>query len=410
MKNIKRTTLVSFVLLNVLLFTSLSLIFSFTTASASADNQLIDLINNDEILVITDQHEVYGNQKDLSPTQFEKLVQDGNNKIYLHYRTDRNIDIGYDALLCIKTSEKIYFYEFNEAERDDAEFLVAAIKSFVNLYKNKIMSLQCDDSPQKTIKSNIPTTFISCAVEREYIIRFDEKGYIAYHIAVYRYDVVANSQLFIVTVNNAFVPGSVAKTNGDNTYKSFQSLSGYVHMTAEQAFDRNEEYYYGIRYGGLPYKKDYWPINEPGLMTIMSSVQTGLTIGYSFKNGFSTDGISISSDRNIGANISFGYSKSYTQQEPALSVQPSSSNFNEAQWSFAYSKKRAETYHLQTNYMFELDDSKNSMCKGDFRLKLDYQFVLKNGILPNKSVNHSADLFVEADVYKYIGSFNNGMI
>ena len=133
MKNIKRTTLVSFVLLNVLLFTSLSLIFSFTTASASADNQLIDLINNDEILVITDQHEVYGNQKDLSPTQFEKLVQDGNNKIYLHYRTDRNIDIGYDALLCIKTSEKIYFYEFNEAERDDAEFLVAAIKSFVNL-------------------------------------------------------------------------------------------------------------------------------------------------------------------------------------------------------------------------------------------------------------------------------------
>ena len=47
--------------------------------------------------------------------------------------------------------------------------------------------------------------------------------------------------------------------------------------------------------------------------------------------------------------------------------------------------------------MFELDDSKNSMCKGDFRLKLDYQFVLKNVILPNKSVNHSADLFVEAD-------------
>ena len=81
MKNIKRTTLVSFVLLNVLLFTSLSLIFSFTTASASADNQLIDLINNDEILVITDQHEVYGNQKDLSPTQFEKRSEEHTSEL-----------------------------------------------------------------------------------------------------------------------------------------------------------------------------------------------------------------------------------------------------------------------------------------------------------------------------------------
>lgn len=86
-------------------------------------------------------------------------------------------------------------------------------------------------------------------------------------------------------------------------------------MTVEQAYDANEEYMYGKRYDNIPYKKDFWPINEPGVVAITSSINTGLTMGYSFENGFILEDVSVKDNRNIGAEISYWYSKTITKTE-----------------------------------------------------------------------------------------------
>ena len=79
----------------------------------------------------------------------------------------------------------------------------------------------------------------------------------------------------------------------------------------------------------------------------------------------------------------------------------------------SYEKIKAETYHLQTNYMFEMANERKDMFIGDFRLKLDYSFHLQRSVLfspINKTYTHSADLFVQAGEYQSIRNFNNGII
>lgn len=241
--------------------------------------------------------------------------------------------------------------------------------------------------------------------------RFDNKGYLTYNIAVAQYSALSNSQLYIVTVNSTFVPGAHAREFGDKSYGLFYNYSGAVNITVERAFDRNEEYYYGIRYGGETYKKDYWPLTSPRTVTISSSVQAGLTLGYSFKNGFSKDGKTQATSADIGLNISYGYSKSITTADPAVSVCPLSTNIDTIQWTYRYANYWGEShvYNLQSNYMFELSEENNSMCTGDFRLKLDYQFNPKQGGIA-RNFSHNADLFVGAGINHTIHNFNNGLI
>ena len=182
-------------------------------------------------------------------------------------------------------------------------------------------------------------------------------------------------------------------------------------MKVEQAYDANEEYYYGRRWGNIPYKKDFWPVNEPGVVAITSSINAGVTMGYSFENGFSLDNISVNENRNLGANISYGYSKTITKSEPALSVQVNSGNTSICEWYYTYSKDAEETHHLNTNYMFEISNSPADMLTGDFRLKLDYKFIIDKGFwYKQQEVNCSNDLIVRPGQKQSIYGFCNGMI
>lgn len=374
---------------------------------------ILQNIKLSKVEVVNDDFEIYGNHS-ISERQFRDIVNYGSPKVYLQYRTNRQIDLPYDALLVIKTQAKSYSYEFIEKDTDNPLSILTGISSFVEKYADIINSgdyYAIESNIPMTLSSSIPTTFIDCVVEKEYVMRFDDKGYIIYHIAVSRYTANSKSIVFIVTVNNAFVPGIVAKKNNESGYDSYKNQEGYVHMTVEQAYDANEEYYYGRRWGNVPYKKDYWPINEPAVTTITSSLQAGVNLGYSFENGFSLDNISVSQNRNIGANISFGYSKAITRSEPALSVQVNSTNADKCEWYYTYSKDASETNHLSTNYMFEISNSRYGMLIGDFRLKLDYKFVVDKGFWFAAQTKYgSADLIVRAGELQQIYDFCSGMI
>lgn len=316
----------------------------------------------------------------------------------------------YDALLTIKRGEKTYRYEFVEKESTDELTILNGIRSFVKNYASVTESLNYyaleSEVPVMT-RNNVPTTFIDCVVEKEYVMRFDDKGYIVYYIAISRYVVDEISIVYIVTVSNAFVPGIVAMQNDETGFGSYKNQKGYVHMTVEQAFDANEEYFYGRRYGCTPYKKDYWPLNNSNVVTITSSLQVGgnigqgRTLGFSFENGFSLD----------GASISYSYTKSITRPEPAWSAQVNSADLRKCEWNYEYAENTPETYYLTTNYMFEMSNSRNEMFIGDFRLKLDYKFVVDKGFLWTAQTNRgSADLFVRAGEYEAIYNFCSGMI
>lgn len=404
--------ILSLIIAVLLLVSSTGTAFAISNNANQATDELLALVSNEEVLAMNGSYEVYGNT-DLSDKEFRDIVNQGENKIYLHYRTNKDIDLPYDALLKIKTSTTTYSYEYIEMEDTQPEHIRSGIKEFLLNYSTIINTglTKQEDEPAIALTSDTPTTFINCVVQKEFVMRFSDKGYIIYNIAVSRYTVDSESIIFIVTVNNSFVPGIVAYNNNESGYDQYKNQEGFVHMTVEQAYDANEEYYYGRRWGNVPYKKDYWPVNNPGVVAITSSIQNGQEIGYSFENGFSVENVSISTNVNRGANISFGYSKTIERTEPALSVQVSSSNLAECQWYYTYSEDASETYHQQTNYMFEISNSRNGMQIGDFRLKLDYKFVVDKGSLYAASTNEgSVDLIVRAGTYNDIYDFCGGMI
>lgn len=183
----------------------------------------------------------------------------------------------------------------------------------------------------------------------------------------------------IVETDSDFVPGKIAYANGDTSYsEKMRNDFGYVHLIANQAVEELDQS--TIHYGANPYFKDAWPLNSPGTITISSTVEVGLNLGYSFKNGFSLDNITMEEQGSIGANIGYSYSKSYTNQEPRLTTQHSSIDYNEYQWSFQYEdgKNGNETFHLRTGYMFEMSNTDHSLIgEGQFGLEYNFRMTVK---------------------------------
>lgn len=127
--------LVSFMLL---IATTLGIILGAKAARAETNGKLNFVLQNlstDNVEINNDSFEIYGNST-LTDKEFRDVVNTGSPKIYLHYRTDRNIDLPYDALLEVKTDSKTYSYEFVEKERDDAQSILRGIKSFISKYSD----------------------------------------------------------------------------------------------------------------------------------------------------------------------------------------------------------------------------------------------------------------------------------
>ena len=364
-------------------------------------------LTTEKVEINNEYFEIYGNSA-VTDNDFRDIVYEGSPKIYLHYRTDRNIDLPYDALLKVKTASKTYSYEFSEKEKSDAASILNGIKSFIKKYSDILDGNNLFKSNVVKAASDVPTTFIGSVLEKEYIMRFGDRGYIDYHIAVSEYKVDSESILYIVTVRNSFTPGIVAQENGESGYDSYKNFKGYVHMSVEQAYDANESYYGDPRRGSIPYKKDYWPLNQPSDITVTSSLQESKTLGYSTKFGFSSSGPSISMGASSQYSISYAYTKALTSTEPVFSSQVNSSDTRICEWNYRYKEYAEETYHLETNYMFEIRNHGFEMSVGDFRLKLDYSFTVRKNNSPTST--GSADLIVRAGWRKDIYDFCEGMI
>ncbi|MDY4787817.1 MAG: hypothetical protein SO253_00700 [Bacilli bacterium] len=201
-------------------------------------------------------------------------------------------------------------------------------------------------------------------------------GYLDVIYNVKKYRANETSSLYLVESKASFTPGKMAKDNGDSTYGNWHNYSGYFHVQSFQAVNEiNQE---TIRKGGIPKFKDAYPENSPGMITISSSYNVGLTLGYSFTNGFSLNNISASEDKSMGLNISYGYNKAYTTSEPALSTQRSSIDSSIYQWTYTYADPRNETNHLNTGYIFEMNNKNHDLFEGDFSLKYSYKMTVSD--------------------------------
>lgn len=204
-------------------------------------------------------------------------------------------------------------------------------------------------------------------------------GYMDHSYTVKKYRASDISSLYIVETNSDFVPGIVAYLNGDSSYGyNIHTMYGYMHLNATQAvdeIDQSTKYY-----GGIPCFKDAWPVNVPGKISINSSYNYGVSYGYSFKNGFSLDNFSLEYDDSKGQNIEYSYSKTYTTDEPRLTAQHDSNDYNKYQWTLIYNDPNngCETSHLSTGYMFEMNNSGHEMV-GEGQFGLHYDFLMNVG-------------------------------
>lgn len=120
------------------LITAVIVLFVSTNSVAASSTtniveELLESVTNDENVIVNDEYEVYGNT-DLTDKEFRDIVNRGGNKVYLHYRTDKNIELPYDALLKIKTSAKTYSFEYSEMENTNSDFIRSGIREFLLIY------------------------------------------------------------------------------------------------------------------------------------------------------------------------------------------------------------------------------------------------------------------------------------
>lgn len=159
-------------------------------------------------------------------------------------------------------------------------------------------------------------------------------GYYSNSLSVYTNYSFPYSNLNILTIHSEFIPGAVAHAVGLSGYSSSalnERGSLVVSISANDPQNNN----------GL-HVKDYWPINDPGTVTIVSSINSSFNFGVSTNDGFSP---------SIGGELSFNYSKTITVPEPLLSAQSISSTSKS--WTYDYERASKQTYHIFAGIMFE---------------------------------------------------------
>lgn len=312
---------------------------------------------------------VYGNHDNLQKNQINKYINEGNNVLIYDYYLDDNFGTNIFDL------NSAVFYSNINGKRVD---IINADCPNFNDFKNTIMEFYNEKSSLKlelisrTIDNNLFQPLYSGSfreVKKPY-------GYIDVIYTVKKYRANDVSSLYLVESKASFTPGKMAKDNGDKTYGNWYNNSGYFHVQGLQAV--NELNQATIRTGGIPKFKDAYPENSPGTITVSSSYSIGTTLGYSFTNGFSLDNITISKESSLGLNISYGYDKSYTTSEPALSTQRSSIDSSIYQWTYTYNTSRNETNHLNTGYLFEMNNENHDLFEGDLSLTYAYKMTVKD--------------------------------
>lgn len=187
-----------------------------------------------------------------------------------------------------------------------------------------------------------------------------------------------NTGLVLVETSSSFVCGNMAAMNNSKFDKSYYQHSQYAHLSVDK-YKEWDDSTRDYRTTLTPVVKDYWPVNKPMAQTISSSFNLGFNYGYSYNNGFSTsDGLSITDGKNIGTNIGLGYTKSYTDTLPALSVQKNAENYEIIEWTYSYDQSHHAAKINSTNnssqyLLFEVNG--NSCFRTDFVLNYEFDAI-----------------------------------
>ncbi|MGM9858840.1 MAG: hypothetical protein ACI311_06310 [Bacilli bacterium] len=188
------------------------------------------------------------------------------------------------------------------------------------------------------------------------------------------------SSLVILETHSSFTPGYVAyRDMNDNDYewaKNLRLSKGKIAIKPYQIID--EVGYNQIRYGGQISLKDYYPSSDTSTVQITTTFGNeftkGITVGFSENDGLSVEG-------SNGKSITYAYSKSFSANEPKMNAAIVSNDINKIQWNFAYKDPYAngkETFHMNTGYIFEIQNSQDMVNETDFYFDLDVSFSAKN--------------------------------
>lgn len=326
---------------------------------------------------------IYGNYTDFDSSLLYSLIHD-ETKICIFYDLDLsdNVNNSYEIM---RNNAVIYYYKNNVPHIHSYisnSTGTASLIADVNNYVNEILSGIDDENDLENISMAFSQYSIYTSGSESFAeihhgsFREEEKpyGYIDCDYSVKKYRADDVSSLYIVEAHFYFVPGKMAKDLGDNSYDNWFNSSGYAKIKATRA--SNEVGINQVRYGGTPVFKDAYPVNNPGVVTIGSSYSEGHTIGYSCKNGFSLDNLSIEAGSSISQNTTYGYDKAYQGPEPALSAQKDPMDVEKFTWLYTYSSPKNETNHLFVGYMFEMNNKGHDLLEGDVALEFEYQMTV----------------------------------
>ena len=333
-------------------------------------------------LAINDHREegnliINGNYSSFDYDELKEITSDPE-KICIFY--DVNLADNTNDTYNVTTNNAVVYYYQNgvpfmhsyKSNSDDVVTLKRNIETFVN-EKISLAAVSIATYNTRSVDTSIFTDLYSGSFRTEEA----PYGYIDCDYVVKKYQANTVSSLYIIESHMYFTPGAVAKANGSSAYSStWKNKSGYMHLGASQAM---AEVGYDYRYGGTPVFKDAYPVNQPGTLSISSTYSAGINLGYSFTNGFNLDGLYVEGSDTIGANIAYSYSKTYTNQEPALSAQKNADDPQIFEWSYTYNTERSETNHLFTGYMFEMNNSGHNLREGDVAFRYDYRMKVHNG-------------------------------
>lgn len=353
-------------------FLSINTVYAYDLSGAQIETITIE--NNLEFKITDEKYYyyegedivVFGNHDSLDRYEISRYISDGYKVFIYDFYLDDNL--GYNVF--DENSAVLY----SNLDKRHVDILNLGELTFSD-FKNEIINFY---NEKNTLDVQNRTSMETGLFEPLYSGSFREVkkpyGYIDVLYTVKKYRAKHESSLYLVESKASFTPGKMARDNGDTTYSNWYNHSGFFHAEGTQAINEIDQA--TTRKGGIPKFKDAYPENSPGTITVTSSYSVGATLGYSFTNGFSLDNITVSQNTSLGLNISYGYSKSYTISEPALSTQRSSVNPNIYQWKYTYNTQRNETNHLNTGYLFEMNNYNHELSEDDLTLIYSYKMTV----------------------------------
>ncbi|XMB72619.1 hypothetical protein RJI07_01625 [Mycoplasmatota bacterium WC30] len=203
-------------------------------------------------------------------------------------------------------------------------------------------------------------------------------GKIVFVSTIYRCDVDAAFDVYMVDTEVEFVPGHALRNLGDTTFGIWDSSESYQ----KTKISRHIEYYgYYTIVGEDPNALEYWPKNAPLIRTISTSFGIGATLGVSQADGFVGE---------ITAN--FGYSQSYTTTDPTMSATTLTIG-EEYGWFFEFGRWYDFTHHFQSGQMVEME---NGNLNGTFKLAHDFWYEVDTWITWPKDFDYYVSRTIEA--------------